>query len=318
MKINYFKVFRKGLHTTFQDSGFDNFQHLGITTAGVVDNNLFLLANKLLNNKENTPIIEFTNQGPLLVLKKGKCRFAITGNVKFNIIKNGITIAGIPNRTYFLNQGEQLDILCTINSNYGYFSIEGGFKLKKTFGSNSTLTGSKIGANEGRKISNNQFIFFNSQGSNFNNIINIDFKVSNFIRVVKGPQMNYFMLKNIFKFFNKQFSISNLTNRTGIRLVGNTIKATISHDIPSEGIIKGSIQIPGSGDPIVLINDHPTIGGYPKIGIVILSDLPALAQLPIRTSFDFKEVTLDEAENIYKKNKLLFNNTLNKISKICF
>ena len=128
--------------------------------------------------------------------------------------------------------------------------------------------------------------------------------------------MNYFMLKNIFKFFNKQFSISNLTNRSGIRLVGNTIKATISHNIPSEGIIKGSIQIPGSGDPIVLINDHPTIGGYPKIGIVILSDLAALAQLPIRTSFNFKEVTLDEAENIYKKNKILFNNTLNKISKI--
>ena len=316
MKDNYFNVLRSGVNTTFQDLGFKNYQHLGISTGGAVDNNLFNLANKLLDNKIDTPILEFTNRGPLLYLKKGKCRFAITGNVKFNIIKNEIIIVGIPNRTYFLNQGEQLDILCTTNSNYGYLSIEGGFKLKKIYGSCSTLTGSKIGANEGKKIFSNQLIFFNSQGSSFNNTIDINFKISNFIRVIRGPQMNYFMLKNIFKFFNKKFSISNSTNRMGIRLEGNTIKATVSHNISSEGIIKGAIQIPGSGNPIVLINDHPTIGGYPKIANVILSDIAPLAQLPVKSVFNFKEVTLCEAENIYKKDKLLFNNKLNEISKI--
>ena len=313
---NYFNILRGGVHTTFQDLGFKNFQHLGITSGGVVDNKLFYLANKLLDNKFNTATLEFTNQGPLLDLKKGKCRFAITGNVKFNIIKDEMTIVGIPNRTYFLNQGEQIDILGTINSNYGYFSVEGGFKSKKIFGSYSTLTGSGIGANGGKKISNNQSIFFSNQGSNFNNKIDINFKISKLIRVIKGPQMNYFMLKNILKFFDNKFSISNSTNRMGIRLVGNIIKATKSHDIASEGIIKGSIQIPGSGDPIVLINDHPTIGGYPKIANVILADISTLAQLPPRTLFNFKEVTLGEAENIYKKNELLFNKKLNEISKI--
>ena len=315
-KDNYFNILRGGVHTTFQDLGFKKFQHLGIATGGVVDNNLFHLANKLLGNQLNTPILEFTNQGPLLDLKKGKCRFAITGNVRFNIIKDEMVIVGIPNRTYFLNQGEQVDILSTTDSNYGYFSIEGGFKLKKLYGSYSTLTESEIGVNEGKKISNNQFIFFNNHGSNFNSKIDINFKISNLIRVIKGPQMNYFMLKNIFKFFNNKFLISNSTNRMGVRLEGNIIKATKSHNISSEGIIKGSIQIPGNGDPIVLINDHPTIGGYPKIANVILSDIATLSQLPPRTLFNFKEVTLSEAENIYKKNKLLFNNKLHEISKI--
>lgn len=316
MKDNFFNVLRGGLHSSFQDLGFRNFQHLGIATGGVIDNNLFFLANKLLGNKLNTPILEFTNQGPLLYLKKGRCRFAITGNVKFNIIRKEGVIEGISNRTFFLNEGEQLDILGTVNSNYGYFSIEGGFKLENVYGSFSTLTKSEIGANNGKKISCNQLIFFKTQGSGFNNSIDINFKLLNLIRVIRGPQMNYFMLKKIFNFFNKKFSISNSINRIGVRLEGNIIKATKSHNISSEGIVKGSIQVPGSGDPIVLLNDHPTIGGYPKIANVILSDMAALAQLPPRTLFNFKEVTLSEAENIYKKNKLLFNNKLNEISKI--
>ena len=316
MKDNFFNVLRGGVHTSFQDLGFQNFQHLGITTGGVIDNNLFHLANKLLGNKLNTPTIEFTNQGPLLDLKKGRCRFVIAGNVKFNIIKKEGIIEGISNRTYFLNEGEHLDILGTVNSNYGYFSIEGGFKLEKIYGSFSTLTKSEIGANKGKKIYYNQLIFFKNQGSNFNNSIDINFKLPNLIRVIRGPQMNYFMIKKIFNFFNKKFYISNSINRIGVRLEGNIIKATKSHNISSEGIVKGSIQVPGSGDPIVLLNAPPTIGGYPKIATVILSDLPALAQFPPRTLFNFNEVTLSEAENIYKKNKLLFNNKLNEISKV--
>ena len=110
--------------------------------------------------------------------------------------------------------------------------------------------------------------------------------------------MNYFMLKTIKKFFEKNFYVSKTTNRMGVRLEGNIIKAIKSHNIASEGIIKGSIQVPGNGDPIVLMNDHPTIGGYPKIAIVILSDLVKLAQLPVGTNFNFQEVSISEAENI--------------------
>ena len=128
--------------------------------------------------------------------------------------------------------------------------------------------------------------------------------------------MNYFMLKIIKKFFEKNFYVSKTTNRMGVRLEGNIIKAIKSHNIASEGIIKGSIQVPGNGDPIVLMNDHPTIGGYPKIAIVILSDLAKLAQFPIGTNFSFQEVSISEAENIYLENKNSFNLFISKITKI--
>ena len=116
MKNNYFEVLRGGVHSTFQDTGFNNVQHLGITTGGVVDTLLFHLANKLLDNDSGTPVIEFANQGPLLELKKGRCRFVITGNVAFNIISKDNILQGTPNQTYHLQEGDQLDILTTIKS----------------------------------------------------------------------------------------------------------------------------------------------------------------------------------------------------------
>lgn len=131
MNNNYFEIMRGGVHTTFQDNGYTNVQHLGITTGGVVDNDLFRLANKIVNNELNTPVLEFANQGPKLKLKKGLCRFTITGNVAFNILRDSNIINGIPNRSYLLNEGNTLDILSTIKSNYGYLAVEGGFVATK-------------------------------------------------------------------------------------------------------------------------------------------------------------------------------------------
>ena len=127
MNKNFFEIVRGGIHTTFQDNGYSNVQHLGITTGGVVDNDLFRIANKIVNNQLNTPVLEFANQGPKLILKKGKCRFTITGNVAFNICYESSIVEGIPNRSYLINEGDTLDILSTIESNYGYLAVEGGF-----------------------------------------------------------------------------------------------------------------------------------------------------------------------------------------------
>ena len=133
MRYNNFEVLREGVNSTFQDNGFSNLQHLGITTGGITDINLFTLANKILNNKENTAALEFLIQGPLLRLKKGKCRFVITGDVKFQIITKEKIINGIPNNSYLIEEGNLIDILTTKKSNYGYLAVEGGFKISKQY-----------------------------------------------------------------------------------------------------------------------------------------------------------------------------------------
>ena len=125
--------------------------------------------------------------------------------------------------------------------------------------------------------------------------------------------MNYFKQKVIKNFYSKPFIVSNMTNRMGVRIEGNKISSIKSHDIASEGIVRGSIQVPGNGNPIILMAEHPSIGGYPKIAIVILSDIARIAQFTIGTQFNFKEVTLTEAESILRKKNKFIESLLNKI-----
>ena len=99
----------------------------------------------------------------------------------------------------------------------------------------------------------------------------------------------------------------------GVRIEGNKISSIKSHNIASEGIIKGSIQVPGNGNPIILMAEHPTIGGYPKIATVILADIARISQFTVGTQFNFKEVTLTEAENIFMEKNKFFESLLNKI-----
>ena len=321
MNKYHFVVERPGIHTTFQDSGYENLQHFGITTGGVIDKNLFKIANKLLDNNLNEPIIEFAYQGPRLRLEKGNAHIVIAGNVHFTISKKSedfSEIIGQPFNTYQLNEGDIVDILATKSSVYGYFSIAGGFNINKYNNSGSTLVLSTIGPNDGKTIQESQLIKFSRKSNNItlNQLSYLSNHKNNTIRVVEGPQIDFFSKEEIKKFFEKPFKISNNTNRMGIRLEENKISSINSPNIPSEGIIKGSVQVPGDGNPIVLMVDHPTIGGYPKIATVILSDIAKLAQLSAGKDIQFQKVSIENAEKFYHENEKYLNQLFRSIRSI--
>ena len=147
---NYFKVLRPGINSTFQDLGRFGLQHLGIVASGCMDKSLFSISNKLVGNKISEGALEFAYQGPLLELIGESALVAISGKINFNIInKNGETKKGLSNEKFYFSNGDKIDIISTINSVYGYFSIEGGFQLKEIKGSVSTLVRAKIGPNNG-------------------------------------------------------------------------------------------------------------------------------------------------------------------------
>ena len=301
MSNNFFEVLRSGINTTFQDKGRFGMQHLGVVPSGCMDYKSFLIANALVLNDEKEGVLEFAYQGPLLKLTKGKTKFAITGNVLFQIINSkNETINGECNRTYDLDEGDQVDILATRQSAYGYLSVEGGFDVTPFCNSVSTLVRANIGPNEGKKISLKNKIFCkkNSQEKN-NYIISVLNKNNNLIRVLKGPQHDYFSDSSKKDFCSKNYKISNLTDRMGMRLEGTVLKNVVSTNIRSEGIVKGSIQVPADGQPIVLLNDHPTIGGYPKIANVISADYDLLVQNVPSTNLSFKYIELEEAESAF-------------------
>ena len=303
MSNYFFEVLRPGINTTFQDKGRFHMQHLGVTPGGCMDLNSFLIANALVGNSLNEGAIEFAYQGPLLKLIKGKTKIAITGNVFFQIIKtNKEILDGDCNRTYVLEEGDQIDILATKKSAYGYMALEGGFKIKSFCNSISILSRAQIGSHNGKKIKLNDKINIKINSKNEKNYsTKVPKRNKNAIRVLKGPQYDYFSKESQKNFFSKEYKISNLTDRMGMRLEGKVMKNIVNTNRRSEGITKGAIQVPADGQPIILLTDYPTIGGYPKIANVISADYNLLIQKTPGEKIYFKLIELHEAEQLYKE-----------------
>ena len=303
MSNYFFEILRAGINTTFQDRGRFHMQHFGVTPGGCMDLDSFSIANALVGNSLNEGVLEFAYQGPLLKLIKGRAKISITGNVLFQIIKsNQETLAGECNRTYILEEGDQIDILATKQSAYGYMALEGGFDIKPFCKSVSILSRAQIGPNEGKKIKINDKINIRINSKNKKNFsTKVPKRNKNIIRVLKGPQFDYFSKESQKDFFSKEYKISNLTDRMGMRLEGTIMKNVVSANIRSEGITKGAIQVPADGQPIILLTDYPTIGGYPKIANVTSVDYNLLIQKTPGAKIFFKLIELHEAEQLYKE-----------------
>ena len=314
MTKNYFEIIRAGINTTFQDQGRKNLYHIGIPFSGAMDNRNYLLVNKLVGNKLNDPAIEFAYQGPLLRYHGDKINIAITGDVNFKIKRNEIIIDGNCYQTLNIQNGDEIDIISTNKSVYGYLSIGGEIDLKYQWSSCSINTKANIGANDGKKFEANQKINVLKINQNINNnkLDYINTKIQN-IRIIKGTNFDYFSEKGKKIFFEKEFIVSKLSDRMGMRLEGPKIENIVDTNIKSEGLIKGVIQVPADGNPIIMLSDHGTIGGYPKIGVVISADYDKLVQLTPGSKIKFKEVELSDAESLFRLYELETQNLISRI-----
>jgi len=314
MNKNYFEVIRPGINTTFQDQGRKSLYHIGIPFSGVMDNRNFLIANKLVGNEFNFPVIEFAYQGPQLKYFGDKINISITGDVKFTLKKNSDVIDGTCYKSFTLENEDELDIISTNKSVYGYLAIGGELDVKYQWSSCSTNTKANIGANDGKKLAINQKINILKINENLShkNLNYVNTKIEN-IRVIKGTNFDYFSENGKDIFFKKEFTVSKLSDRMGMRLEGPEIENIVDTNIKSEGLIKGVIQVPADGNPIIMLSDHGTIGGYPKIGVVISADYDKLVQLTPGSNVKFKEVDLSSAENLFRLYDLETQNLISQI-----
>ena len=302
MSDAYFEILRSGTNSSIQDKGRTHLYHIGITISGAMDQRIFSISNALVNNDLNEGVIEFAYQGPLLQLKNGSVNFVITGNVVFNILrKNSIIEEGKRFQSYLLEKEDQIDIIYTKDSVFGYLAIEGGFKIEKVWDSYSVNTKAKIGPNNGEKFSAGEKIYIKK--SEVNNFVKkkIDYNnsVTTTIRTTKGTNFDYFSEEAKNKFFNEEYQVTNLSDRMGMRLEGPKLENIVNTNIKSEGLVKGVVQVPADGNPIIMFSDHGSIGGYPKIAVVITADHDKAAQLAPGSRIKFKEVNLDEAESLF-------------------
>jgi len=314
MSDNYFEIIRPGINTTFQDKGRDNLYHIGIPFSGAMDNRNYLIANKLVNNNLQSAVVEFAYQGPHLKYSGEKINFAITGDVIFTIKKDTNDIEGKCYESYQIDNGDEINIISTNKSVYGYLALGGELDIKLQWNSCSINTKANIGSNNGKKLDFGQKINLKkiNINQNFKKTNYINTKIEN-IRVIKGTNFDYFSEEGKKIFYEKEFIVSKLSDRMGMRLEGHKIKNIINTNIKSEGLIKGVIQVPADGNPIIMLSDHGTVGGYPKIGVVASVDYDRLVQISPGSKIKFKEINLPDAETLFKLYEMETQNLLSQI-----
>ena len=311
---SFFEIIRGGINTTFQDIGRNNLNHIGIPTSGAMDNRNYRLANSIVGNVYGSPVVEFAYQGPLLKYRGEKIKIVVTGDVFFKIKKKDNEFECNCYKTYILENNDEIDIVSTNKSVYGYLAISGIIDLSLQWNSCSINTKANIGSNDGKKLAKNQKIKIQK--------INDDLKSQKLdylntriekIRVIKGTNFNFFSEKGKKIFFEKEFNVTKLSDRMGMRLEGENIENIFEENIRSEGLVKGIVQVPSDGNPIIMLSDHGTIGGYPKIATVISADFDKLVQLPPGSKIKFKSIELKDAETLFKLYEM---DTQNLISQI--
>lgn len=301
-----FKVITAGPLSTIQDKGRFGYQQFGIGTNGVMDRNAYQTANQLLENQGNEAAIETTLLGPTLTFD-APCICIITGADIQPSLDN------LPVKMYqpfYIRTGQTLSTSMAVNGCRSYIAFKGGINVPELMDSRSTNLKCHIGGFMGRALQNGDTISLFTDEPEIACTISEDspilsksapavsFDTDVVIRVVEGPQDNYFTEKGKHEFYHGHYEVTPESDRMGYRLEGPAIENINGVDIVSDGIALGSIQVPSNGKPIILLSDRQTTGGYAKIATVISRDISKLAQLKPGDHIRFQKITVEEAQNI--------------------
>lgn len=297
------KVVRAGLFDTVQDQGRIGHMALGMPTAGAMDRIGLSLANALAGNSVETAGLEIGVLGPDLLVEADSVRVALAGPMAPTLIE-APDAAPKPldsDRSHLLKRGQVLRVGMVDGSTTAYMAVAGGFALPRFMGSLSTYARAGIGGFQGRKLAAGDALPLALASAPAGNECKLGSAFdygSGPIRVIWGPQDDYFSAKGRRTFVEADWRVSKEADRMGIRFEGPTIEHSKGADIISDGIGPGAIQVPGAGLPIVLLADRQTVGGYPKIATVASVDLPRLGRLLPGQSVRFTPVTVEEAEKL--------------------
>jgi len=281
-----------GLATSVQDAGRHGAQRYGLPPSGAMDRLSLAAANTLLGNAPFAAAIELGPFAAKLSARGGAIRLSLTG------AERPASIEGEPislNESFILPDGATLLIGVARGGVFSYLALEGGIAGEPMFGSLAVNGRAGLGSPYPRPLQAGDMIAARPAAAAPERRIDLPPMPDLPIRVVLGPQDDEFG-DAVAAFLGGEWSVSATSDRMGYRLEGPEIRHLHGHNIVSDGTVDGSIQIPGSGQPIVLMPDRGTSGGYPKIATVISADLGRLAQRQPGRPFRFKAVSIAEAQ----------------------
>jgi biotin-dependent carboxylase-like uncharacterized protein len=313
------KVINAGPLTTIQDAGRIGHGQYGIPTAGAMDILSLQLANILVGNDRYEAVIESTFMGPEIEFDDNLI-ISITGGDMSPTI-NGKEIGMYS--TIYVNKGDVLKFGDFKKGCRSYLAVSGGFDLPKIMDSKSTYLRGKLGGLEGRKLKMGDLLSVNrDKGYKYLGVRRITkdfiptYKNQYIARVIMGPEDYRFTKDGIEAFLNNEYTLSNQCDRMGYRLNGPKIQHEEGADIISGGITLGAIQVPGHGEPIIMMADRQTTGGYTKIANVISADIPYLAQLKAGDKVKFQKINIDGAQALAKEREKRLSQIISEFEQI--
>lgn len=297
--------------TTVQDSGRNGFRSLGVNPNGAMDRKAARLINILLGNDENEAVVEIHFPAPKIlfaqtaVIALGGANFA--AQIDAERIQNW--------RPYRVNKGQILSFSYKEFGNRLYLGVCGGLAADEWLHSKSTNTRAKIGGFSGRRLLKNDEIFFGAEcrikSTEFNYAISSDliprYAIAPEVRFIKGEEWNYLSAASQKAFLSQKFAILINSDRMGFRLKSQPLDLSKKFELISSAVDFGTVQLLPDGQLIILMADHQTTGGYPRIAHICAEDLPLAAQLGANDSLGFKMISIDQAENL----TLAFEKNLN-------
>lgn len=283
-----------GPMTSLQDWGRIGYQRFGVSPSGAMDRRCLAMANALVSNAPEMAAIEFVNLGGSFTCEGGTLHLALVG-AGCTASVNGKPVE--PRTTIVLNDGDTLQVSHARSGTFAYLAVAGGFLIEPQLGSLSFHQRSRLGGLKGAALKAGDRLPCSSDPQPMSpmHLPLEPFEESGAIRVIMGPQDDYFTDDAIRTFLSAEFSISPQADRMGFQLNGPQLEHAKGFNIVSDGIVDGHIQVPGSGLPIVLMRDRQTAGGYPKIATIISADLARFAQMRPGTPVRFRSVSREEA-----------------------
>lgn len=289
-----------GFLTTVQDLGRTGFQEAGVPASGVMDTRSCRIANLLVGNEPSEGVLEVTMMGPGITFTSDTV-IAVTG-ANLGPRLNGTDLPMY--RAVSVKKGDSMSFMGMKGGTRAYVAFAGGLDVPVIMGSKSTHLKSRLGGFCGRKLAAGDVIEFTAPKTTLSNMEKRETEPERFasnvtLRVVMGPQDDCFTEKGVETFLNQEYTLTNEADRMGLRFEGEIIEHVDSGDIITDGIGFGAVQVPSHGNPIIMMADHQTTGGYTKIASVISVDLPKAAQLMPGSKVRFEKVSIEEAQDLY-------------------
>lgn len=296
------KVHKPGLCTTVQDIGRIGYQQFGIPVSGVMDEFAFTVANYLVESDKNNAVLEIPFLGPTLEFDFDVTIAITGGEIQAKINNQDVKMWESIN----VKKGDNLSFGNLKSGMRAYLAFSAEIDVPVVMGSKSTLLKSKLGGFEGRQLKMGDIINFKnvkvlSKKNTLDKKYIPTYSHNQNIRIVLGPQDDYFEENSIKTMLENKYQVTKDADRMGMRLAGEVIKHKDKADIISDAAVFGSIQVPGNGQPIILLADRQTTGGYTKIATVIKADLPKLAQMLPNDTIEFSLVNIEEAQKEYRE-----------------